>query len=844
MKHFFKLTKLLAILLCILTHLYVSASNLGGSIVTPTQVVSVHLIPDTNFVQQVVATVGNIGSNPSTWTTTTLSTSLSSIENFIPQIIVNSQGNVLVVWGYLDSSSVGQIAASILLAGNITWSTSVISANITERSLDDFSVFLDDANNALIQWTAGDTSTNYTTVLAVSSVITTNTWSDPFEIMTTNPSGVTGSFSGAIAITGAKLISGLTGSTGLTGATGVTGLTGSTGATGDTGATGSTGATGYTGSTGVTGLTGTTGVTGATGSTGVTGLTGLTGATGRTGLTGTTGATGSTGLTGATGFTGLTGVTGLTGLTGTTGLTGATGLTGLTGFTGATGFTGNTGLTGFTGLTGVTGVTGLTGLTGSTGLTGATGATGSTGLTGQTGLTGLTGRTGSTGSTGGTGLTGSTGSTGLTGATGSTGTTGLTGLTGSTGATGRTGATGLTGVTGKFAPKTLSAFNELLTVQPTPVVQLQFPYTSINTDYVTTSLSGGLAQSGAGTLTQTGGMAVLSTNSGNGAAAVLASKARLHYQAGQGCAGVFSAIFSTGVAGNRQYIGVGNAQDGFFFGYTGTSFGILHRNATGDTWIPQASWNADTLNGAGPSSVMLTGQFGNVYKVQFQWLGFGAIKFYVENPSDGQWILAHTIQYGNSTGLQPSLRNPSLQLLAVTQNNAGTTANITLRTSSMAGLIEGYSNLVQNDVRFAAQRTAANTAIGVEDSLLSIRNNYTFSSLQNQVMIYPDQISFYNSATAFCIVRVYLNRIPTGATYATVVNANSVVGQDNTIASGTTSAGKLILTFYAGATSSVVANLSDQKISLAPGETLTITVQSTSSDITAGAASISWVERF
>jgi hypothetical protein len=690
--------QILVIILTVVIPRYLLASNLGGSIITPTQIVSVNYVINSsdNSLNQIIAAVGNVGSSPATWVKTTLSTAMSTARIFAPQIIANNSGNVLVVWGYIDSTNVCQIAASILLAGNTTWSTSTISSNTVLQGLPPISVFLDENNNALVQWNQYDPSTQYTQTWAVSSVITTNTWSLPFGILSTDPgfTGTTGSITGATAITGAKL---------------------------DKGATGATGATGF---------------------------------------------------------------------------------TGLTGRTGSTGLTGNTG---------------VTGLTGATGLTGQTGATGLTGLTGRTGTTGLTGNTG---------------------------TTGLTGLTGTTGLTGLTGRTGATGMTGRFAPRTLSAFNELLTVQPTPVVQLQFPYTSVNTDYVVTSLSGGLSTSGAGTVTQASGMALISTNGGSAAAAVLASKARLHYQAGQGCAGVFSAIFDTGVAGNRQYIGVGNAQDGFFFGYTGTSFGILHRNATGDTWIPQASWNADTLNGSGPSAIVLTGQFGNIYKVQFQWLGFGAIKFYVENPTNGEWILAHTIQYGNSTGLQPSLRNPSLQLLAVSQNNAGVTANVRLRTSSMAGLIEGYSNLVQNDVRFAAQRTAANTTIGVEDSLLSIRNNFTFSSLQNQVMIYPDQISFYNSSTAFCTVRVYLNRIPTGATYATVVNANSVVGQDNTIATTTSSAGKLILTFYAGATSSVVANLSDQKISLAPGETLTITVQSTTSDITAGAASISWVERF
>lgn len=674
---------------------YTLCLNLAGSIITPTQVISINRVLDANNInlRQVMATVGNVGSSPATWIGTDLSASITgytgTLNNFNPEIITNNQGNVLVVWPYMDSTNVCQIAASILLAGSTTWSTTTISANTIRQGVPDISVFLDDANNALVEWSEYNGDTQYTQIWGVNSIITTQVWSSPFMVMTTSPSGITGSFTGATSITGAKLANG------------------------------------------------------------------------------STGATGVTGLTGATGATGATGLTGLTGRTGTTGLTGLTGLTGITGLTGATG------------------------------------------STGATGLTGLTGRTGATG---------------------------LTGLTGTTGAT---GATGLTGV---FKVSQLSAFNELLMVQPTPVVQLQFPYTNINTDYITTSLSGGLSQSGAGNLTQTESMAVLSTNGGNGAAAVLASKARLHYQAGQGAVGVFSAIFDTGIAGNRQYIGVGNAQDGFFFGYTGTNFGILHRNNSVDTWIPQTSWNEDKLDGSASSAFMLTGQYGNVYKIQYQWLGFGAIKFYVENPSNGQWVLAHIIRYGNQTGLQPSLRNPSLQLLAVTQNNPGNTSNVSLKTSSMAGMIEGYANLKQNDTRNAALRTSGGSFSTTENSILSIRNDYTYSSLQNQVMIYPDELTVYNPSNGAVIVRVYQDAIPSG-TFSSI-SSNSVVSANRT-ATSSFPGGKVILTFFVAAANSVNIDLSAQQLSLSPGQTLTVTMQAiTSTTISSPGASLSWVERF
>ena len=133
-----------------------------------------------------------------------------------------------------------------------------------------------------------------------------------------------------------------------------------------------------------------------------------------------------------------------------------------------------------------------------------------------------------------------------------------------------------------------SIFEEVLYSQPKPIVQLQFPYT-IDTDYSVTSITG-LSTSGSGTVTQGTGMALLSTSTTLGSAAVLASKARLSYKPGQGLETIFSAVFDIADANNTQYIGVGNSRDGFFFGYNGTTFGVLHRNNSVDTWISQASF--------------------------------------------------------------------------------------------------------------------------------------------------------------------------------------------------------------------------------------------------------------
>ncbi|OGB86089.1 hypothetical protein A3J41_01045 [candidate division TM6 bacterium RIFCSPHIGHO2_12_FULL_38_8] len=232
-------------------------------------------------------------------------------------------------------------------------------------------------------------------------------------------------------------------------------------------------------------------------------------------------------------------------------------------------------------------------------------------------------------------------------------------------------------------PLPLSVYGEILAVQPTAIIQLQFPY-NINTDYVSTSVTG------AGTVTSSTNFALLQTGASASSSATMLSRQRLHYQASQGCVTMYTALFTTGVANSTQKIGIGNAQDGFFFGFNGTTFGILHRVNSVDTWIPQTSWNQDKFNGSGASGVTLDPTKGNIYKIQYQWFGFGAINFFIENPNTGALVLVHQIQYANAN-TATSLLNPALQLMAEVINTTNAT-NVTLKTPSFAGIIEGFVN--------------------------------------------------------------------------------------------------------------------------------------------------------
>jgi hypothetical protein len=114
----------------------------------------------------------------------------------------------------------------------------------------------------------------------------------------------------------------------------------------------------------------------------------------------------------------------------------------------------------------------------------------------------------------------------------------------------------------------LLPFGALHTESMTTIFQHDAVY-GVNTanQYITTL--------GTATVTADDSSFVLSTGATINSLAKLESRKRLRYRPGQGVIGRFTALFAPPVADSYQLIGLGHAEDGFYFGYKGTDFGIL-----------------------------------------------------------------------------------------------------------------------------------------------------------------------------------------------------------------------------------------------------------------------------
>jgi hypothetical protein len=114
-----------------------------------------------------------------------------------------------------------------------------------------------------------------------------------------------------------------------------------------------------------------------------------------------------------------------------------------------------------------------------------------------------------------------------------------------------------------------STFGDLRTVTIQPQGQGDFVY-GIQSDIFTTSSFAGA------TVSTESGSCVLSSGTNAAGSATVQLRRGLKYRPGQGSLMRITALYSTPNAGNAQFVGCGTSECGYFVGYFGTSFGILH----------------------------------------------------------------------------------------------------------------------------------------------------------------------------------------------------------------------------------------------------------------------------
>jgi len=487
-------------------------------------------------------------------------------------------------------------------------------------------------------------------------------------------------------------------------------------------------------------------------------------------------------------------------------------------------------------------------------------------------------------------------------------------------------------------PKT--AFGEIEVESKTSQVQLRFPYNIVPPDI------GQILTNNAGSsVTVASAVASVTCAGAYPAFSQIRTLDTLRYGPGQGSLFLGTCAFTTGVALSTQVFGPGDDDEGLYFGYNGTSFGVLRKaygsleiktleitgaasgtgtititldssavpievtsgntiaeitalivaegdafgnagrgwevttndnvtlkfislvaeNAAGtfsfvdtdttgvtagafaepvagvaptDTWVPQASWNVDVMDGTGSSGMTLDPTKLNVYKIQFQYLGAGGHQFFIESQTTAVLVLVHSFHYTNQNTI-PWCRDPTFHLNLIAKTESGYAGGaLVMKTASLGGFLQGLEN--PDGVRRGVAATKSITTS--ETVFLILSSNIVFNSLKNKITTFPDILTIANESSTKDLT-VNIKKNPTaiiGATALTDIQTGVSVMQYST-AGTTVTGGANLLSFVIAPSSQLPINLAELRAKIRPDERFVFTAQGGGALI--ASISVTWVER-
>ena len=292
------------------------------------------------------------------------------------------------------------------------------------------------------------------------------------------------------------------------------------------------------------------------------------------------------------------------------------------------------------------------------------------------------------------------------------------------------------------------------------------------------------------------------------------------------------------VAFSAVYAGTKSNSFSFSAGLTGVVATLTQKVAGvafNEEVIPRSSWNYDKADGTGRLPLIDWAK-GNIFQIKYQWLGYGMIQFYIEDPTLGRFIRVHAIEYANSNTL-PTVGNPTFPFY-FHADNGSTTSNIAMFTASCGGFIEGSTS------RTTGGNTKTYTvadSCGSSGTLLgTLFNPNNYKNKNSRVQVSALDISA--SAADAVTFRFYKNSALTGNASWVAVGTNSAMYYDESSASY--SGGDLSCAIRAEHQTNntlSAADISGGILTIHPGEILSIVATSDVGTVKVG-CSINWVE--
>jgi len=229
---------------------------------------------------------------------------------------------------------------------------------------------------------------------------------------------------------------------------------------------------------------------------------------------------------------------------------------------------------------------------------------------------------------------------------------------------------------------------------------------------------------------------------------------------------------------------------------------------------------------------------GNVYQVDYQWLGFGNARFWIESPDTGEFIIAHTVKYAG-TATKPSLSNPTFRGGWVSTNRA-TTNDVMIKGSSLGLFIQG--DKVFTEETRAASNSKPATSTGTLTNILTITVRETLEGKINIAPLLPQLMSIETDSTKSTEFRLLRN-----ATQVTGEQDNQYISKSTSIVVIDTgvaevSGGDVLESIVLGGAGSDRLGLVGMDIQILPGESLTLAAIISSGSASEVGGSLVWQE--
>lgn len=276
---------------------------------------------------------------------------------------------------------------------------------------------------------------------------------------------------------------------------------------------------------------------------------------------------------------------------------------------------------------------------------------------------------------------------------------------------------------------------------------------------------------------------------------------------------------------------------------TATFNNIQQGSAPTDTWAYRSQWNLDKLDGSGPSGMNLDPSKLNVYQIDFRWLGAGIIRYSIEDQISGNIIPFH-IEHITNSSIRAHISNPSMRAGYAVVNvdpNVSPLTDVQVKGGSIMGAIQG--KVVQNNTHKASYNIIGSSDANEAHHALSLKNDRinidgTISQI-NQREILIDFLSATADTGAGgkpVIVYLYKNATLRNDPGLSLVDVNfeynqvfSGVSNSKQVAWYKEGSGILVTALVVGSNDALNINMTSLRLILAPEETLSIFIESSSS---------------